>query len=164
MSAPNFYYNNVLYATKLQDELDYEDLKNNIIAEIEADRFLKNRMIDCGDTESLELRSYFSEKIAEIYLGTNKYDTSLHIEVVIRGGYYADANIDYNIIYTDGWGTLSDGENIYCDEYLIEMGKKREEELSKTLEKLEKIFSMCSDKLNHEGTFSNGEAVYSIAT
>ena len=146
MSTPNFYNKNAgkVYACKIEEEFDYEDLIMNLRAEIEG--------VDVDKWEN-GLRSYEGRIIKEIEVSKGKWGAI--ISVIIRNAYYSGVNLDWEVTGED----LNSGEE-YDFENLPEYFK---EIIFRKLDKIEKVFKNNSTPLNCLGIMSNGEAIYQKA-
>jgi hypothetical protein len=114
----------------------YNDVKNNI-QEAVLKAFKTAYKTDEWDGN----QNYSGRIIARIrrFFGENWYE----INVIIRAGYYSEANLDYTVEYSDD-----------------ESEEKYQKSVAKDLTKLEAIFREEADEYDLMGVFSNGEAVY----
>lgn len=168
MSTNNFYYNNILFAGHDYEDdtegLAVQDTIGNIACDLKAifpkgylDK--ENSSYFTEDVDSLS--SYGSQVICTIeamqYQHERKeIDKTYYIQVVLRGGYYGDFNVDINYIEED---------NFYSEQRLVNEPfevqlKKIDNAMAKTQRKIEKVLKDYLTPLNHVGTMSNGEAVY----
>jgi hypothetical protein len=169
--------------TTAPDEFEYQDLKDNIgnsIAEIGGD------VLD----ESFDNdRNYHRQSVGK--LQEDKYygdiEVNIRLTAVIQSAYYEGATLDYIIEIDNGesWEEVDDQDtvsDIIDDLFQVEYNDYNYSDMSKGLRviqsknavkwveqqlpilsnKLEEIFKVYSShKLQCNGVFSNGEAIYS---
>lgn len=174
MATSNFHNVNAsnIFACSLETEFDYEDLKDNLNYEF------KNNpdWYDGNKSDPNELRSFPSHVLGSLTKDFSYKDFSLEVWVspVIRSGYYAGANLDWNAHY------FIDGDEIEIDNVEVELGylnnftpakikryaplilKKAEKLRDELVSVTEEIFSNYSDKLGVTARFSNGETLYHL--
>lgn len=108
MSTSNFFYKNKLYLVAIEDELDYDCLSNNIqelMSKIKETAKSKNKLITMNVLATDKAQPFNG-------IGSNSYPTmqngqvvltadfmgielELNLKILLRSGYYRDANIDY---------------------------------------------------------------------
>lgn len=108
MSTSNFFFKNKLYAVAIEDEHDYDCLTTNIqtlLGKMKESAQSKNKLITMNIYSS-DKPEYFTG------IGSNSYPTTqsgqvtltadfmgieleLNLKILLRSGYYRDANIDY---------------------------------------------------------------------
>ena len=188
MSTSNFYYKNKLYAVAIQDELDYDRLISNIqelLSKMKESAKSKNKLINMN---------IYSTGKAEYFrgAGSNSYPTTengqliltadfmgielkLNLEILVRSGYYQDANIDYV------WSLEADDAlcqnnvdaqdilNTYdSDDLDIELAYANQEQLNKllldmrllALEFYLVVAKSFGEEYHMTNQFSNGETFY----
>lgn len=155
MSANNFNWENILVALKIPvsdyDPSAYDfscwwnETKENIQYTL-LDHFKKG--IICEEYESYNNRDFQGTVLFEIDFFTPKGDDYKTLQIILRNGYYADANLDYKIVSPD----------YYEDrEY-----KTTEKQIANTIKKLHKILPTFGTELTQLGSMSNGEGIYKI--
>jgi hypothetical protein len=165
MSTNNFYYNNILYAVDEVDdngEIDefiVEDTVENVKYDLLANEKIKGYQLANADERDLdENRNFYGRPILEYETSESvKYDNKILVQLVVRAGYYSGANFNVNIVEYDLNGyecTTNDTFN---------MTQKQRKELDLIMGEIEKTLGDYTTKLDHLGTFSNGEAIYQIA-
>jgi hypothetical protein len=175
MSTSNFHNENAscIFACELVDEFSYEDLIENLqvaFDDLHAD-------YSAGGHDPYELRSYPSRVIAGLVFSKTYRDFSvdLEISIIIRSGYFAGCNLDWDIVY------MIEGEAVFEKEFAdaieyytasspkmaayrsrlaVKWAEKTEEKL---IEKVEGIFRQFSTPLRVAARFSNGETIYEEA-
>jgi hypothetical protein len=154
MGTSNFHNVNAgrIYACEIENDFDYDDLKENIINELELDE---------RGSDPHELRSFPSNVLGTL---TKRNVT---ITVIIRSGYYEGCNLDWSIEYGD-----NDCDNIddYCDEVKEDNWLTNIEKYNATrflaqdeeylINKVEAVFETFSTPLKVVARFSNGETIY----
>jgi len=148
MATSNFHNENAshIFACELENEFDYEDLRDNLYYEFKG----LSEFCDVAKSDWTELRSYPSHGICSLrsYVEDEDGNAEVCVTPVIRSGYYAGCNLDwFDESYVDGKET----ENLTL---LIE------EEKARLIEIIENIFSQYSEKLGVTARFSNGETIY----
>lgn len=186
MSTANFYTKNTgyTYACDIEDDFAYDDL-------IEELRFAfrsvaedpRQKAIACFEEvydtwESSGLRSYPGRVIAWVESERKSYrdfDAFLSAHIIVRSGYYAGANLDYDLRF------LLDGEEIseeleeddidevcLCSElpgtrraYRLALARKWfDRACGPFTDAIEAIFTRYSTPLRLAARLSNGEAFY----
>ena len=188
MSTSNFHSVNAskIFMIEIETDFDYEDATDNLECVLEEEfknSYTENRCNDMKDEN--ELRSYPSRVLGQVYGDSRTYkkleiDVFVVVDIVIRTGYYENANFDYNIKFDIGdeknvsedelFDTLVDNAMYYNDmskEEAVRNAKFAEKFLEKAMADLrnevEKIFEQYSTPLNCIGVASNGEALYEVA-
>jgi len=176
MSTSNFHNVNAsrIFACELADEFDYEDLVENLQAAL-AD--LPNDYSFSGH-DPHELRSYPSRVITGLALSKSYQDFSVDLElsIIIRSGYYAGCNLDWDLVYkiegepvfeTEFYEPIRDYTDcseqmaLYKSEFARKWAEKTEREL---IRQVEAIFRQFSTPLRVAARFSNGETIYEEAS
>lgn len=151
MATSNFHNVNAshIYACSLENEWEYEDLKDNLMYEF------KNHCDYDGDyskSDQNECRSFPSNSIGSFSnsLTIEDDEVEMYVTPVIRSGYYEGFNLDWHVrYYVNGYedDSYSDsiGVSVIVDEYI---------------EFIEKIYSQYSQPLGVTARFSNGETIY----
>jgi len=146
MSTPNFRNVNAskIYAVRLINEFDYDDLVDNLQAEFQS-------YVDSFDND----RNYPGRIISDIQATKGKWDITINI--IVRSAYYDGVNLDWEVQIRDNrdgdyfeWG--EDETPRYVNDYI-----------EAKIKKVEKIFKDYSTPLICRCIFSNGEAVYEKA-
>ena len=172
MATSNFHNVNAshIFACSLENEWDYEDLKDNLFYEFKNVKGFS----DYTKSDPNELRSYPSHSICSVERSFNYKDFSLDVVVttVIRSAYYDGCNLDWHVWYgINGDGCELD-EIETCLAYDTDLSrsqrkaysllaeKKAEVLLNEIVTDVEKVFEMYSEKLGVTARFSNGETMY----
>ena len=172
MATSNFHNVNASYifACSLENEWDYEDLKDNLFYEFKNVKGFS----DYTKSDPNELRSYPSHSICSVERDFNYKDFTLNVIVtpVIRSAYYDGCNLDWHVWYG------IDGNEVDIDDIQYHLGfidnltpsetkaysllaeKKAEVLLNEIVTDVEKVFEMYSEKLGVTARFSNGETMY----
>jgi hypothetical protein len=156
MSTNNFYYKNskFVYAVEIENEFDYDDL----IINIQHDKRLRKGN-NADYWEKNGLRSYDGKVIKTIEKTKNNWH--LTFEIIVRNGYYAGVNIDWDVkILFDGYDRDKAGEYDLGDKTIP---RYINDIINKQIDKIEAILKDYTMPLSHVATFSNGEAVYEKA-
>lgn len=175
MSTPNFYSKaGTVYALDFSDDdgeydadVVIEDVTTAVIEDLKA-AGLSVTTADDSDGE----RSYPGRIFAEVESKKSRDDVYCTAGLVIRSGYYADANLDYEIqVYDAGYS----GE--YCElgeldaEFVseaLEISIKKAAPIVKQLQrdaaelesKIIAAYTEYTQPLRRVAIFSNGEAIY----
>lgn len=173
MATSNFHNVNAshIFACSLENEFDYEDLKDNLSYE-----FKNNPNWYDGNKADPDEFRFCSQVLGSLTKEFSYKDFTLEVWVspVIRSGYYEGVNLDWNAHYfINGSECDLDGiENIL--EYDTDLSKSQrrvyallaEKKAEKLRDELvgvtEAIFSNYSDKLGITARFSNGETLYHL--
>jgi len=147
MSAQNFYNKNAskIYAFEAEEDYEYEDVKSNMFYEVEKQA--KEKKIDfyklnkCDNDRNYGGVQFFELIVADKYILTG----------VVRSGYYAGGNFDFELEAYD--------EDGYKQEFEGDIPG----ELQAVIDRVEKIYAEYTTPLYRVGVFSNGEAVYELA-
>jgi hypothetical protein len=151
MATSNFHNVNAshIFACSLENEWEYEDLKDNLMYEF------KNHCdydYDYSKSDPNELRSFPSTSIGSFSTSVTIEDNEVEMYVtpVIRSGYYEGCNLDWHVrYYVNGYEDDEYSDSIevrvIVDEYI---------------EFIENIFGQYSAKLGVTAQFSNGETIY----
>lgn len=188
MSTPNFcnYEASKYYAigSDIDDEFIYNDTKDNVLYELKS--FVKNTEYNLYEYDENKMyHQLFNQSYGGTYITSieqQKYigdiDILLTVHIVLSGGYYQGATLDYitDIQINDcEYGNLNDFEkhfnykDLEGSEMPIGMQKIQSKNVLKFVnsalpvlhEQIEKIFEMyCEHKLIRTAVFSNGEAIY----
>lgn len=166
MSTNNFAYENVLYVLEIDenDDLLFDDTTDNIYYEIEkAFKDIPQVIVTQENKESpYSLFSYYRKIFTEISLPVDgEYIT---IALTRSSGYYADANFDFDITINDHDENYPEDDTYTLKE--LENHRILREEydfLELAIPLIEKVYGEWLTKVNHIGTFSNGEALYEKA-
>ena len=175
MSTSNFHNVNAnrIFACELADEFDYEDLLENLrsaLSEVPVDY-----TFDGNDPH--ELRSYPSRVITGLALSKSyqNFSVDLELSIIIRSGYYAGCNLDWDLVYKiEGepvfetefyepirdYSACSERMALYKSEFARKWAEKTEREL---IRQVEAIFRQFSTSLRVAARFSNGETIYEEA-
>lgn len=177
MSAPNFYNANAskIFMVSCDDEFSYDDAKDNVFYDLKS---LGWNRIDKWDGERNYSGCMFSEKSKRVSIG--KFWVDVTVRAIIRSGYFADANFDwdieidgteYDLECYDESEALDSLESSYeywdnpgfCKIQAKNLVKKVEKAVSELSEELESVYDKYTEKLIRIGIFSNGEAIYGLA-
>ena len=175
MSTSNFHNVNAsrIFACELADEFDYADLVENLgsaLSEVTVDYTFEGNDPD-------ELRSYPSRVITGLALSKSYQDFSVDLElsIIIRSGYYAGCNLDWDLVYKiEGepvfetefyepirdYSACSERMALYKSEFARKWAEKTEREL---IRQVEAIFRQFSTSLRVAARFSNGETIHEKA-
>ena len=151
MATSNFHNVNAshIFACSLENEWDFEDLKDNLSYEF------KNHC-DYDDNYSKsdpnELRSFPSNSIGSFSTSVTIEDNEVEMYVtpVIRSGYYEGCNLEWHVRYY---------VNGYEDE-TYESHQRVQSLVESYVDYIEKIYSQYSQPLGVTARFSNGETIY----
>lgn len=147
MSTNNFAYENCLQVIEVGDDpFVVEETKFNITTNLQL-KWPNGSVVDRHETNGN--RSYPGIAIFEYELTTRQNYHAFTIEVVIRSGYYADANVDWKVIDGADAYQLSQKQYDYYMALANNVGKN-----------MERIIKKYTTRLHHVATFSNGEALY----
>ena len=150
MATSNFHNVNAshIFACSLENEWDFEDLKDNLSYEFKnLDGFDTLTKSDPSELRSFPSNSICSVSRQHIY---NNFSLDVIVTIVARSGYYEGCNLDWHVrLYVNGYedDTYADDARVgvIADEYI---------------EFIENIFEQYSDKLGVTAQFSNGETIY----
>jgi len=177
MATSNFHNVNAshIFACSLENEWDFEDLKDNLSYEFKKlDGFNTLTKSDPYELRSFPSTSICSVSRQHIY---NNFSLDVIVTIVARSGYYEGCNLDWHVNYEiDGHSAdvddfLSSIDYVYSnfvDDYSetevkafsLLAEKKAEELQNEIVEEVEKVFGMYSEKLGVTARFSNGETIY----
>ena len=178
MATSNFHNVNAthIFACSLENEWDYEDLKDNVLyglKKIEGFNTYTKR-------DPHELRSFPSQSIGAVSRVTAFPNFTLEVIVtaVARSGYYEGCNLDWHVCYEiDGDDCDGDfeyyidrcfGRYLNDDEYTqadvkayAMLAENQAEKLkNEIVAEVESVFADYSDKYGVTAQFSNGETIY----
>ena len=174
MATSNFHNENAsaIFAVRLENEYDYEDLVCNLESELSNNP----DYVDYGKTDKHELRSFPSRTLGSIrkYAQYKDFYVEVCVTPVIRSGYYDGVNLDWNVDYLINGDAQYDNTDFYIDDiahygsmskskatkYAKLAEKKAEKIKNQIVEKVESIFSDYSEKYGVTAVFSNGETIY----
>ena len=172
MATSNFHNVNAshIYACSLENEWDYEDLKDNLFYEFKNVKGFS----DYTKSDPNELRSYPSHSICSVERSFNFKDFSLDVVVtpVIRSAYYDGCNLDWHVWYgingdsyeidefENGIGYNTALPTSQIKAYALLAEKKAEKITNEIVEEVEKVFGNYTDKYGVTARFSNGETIY----
>jgi hypothetical protein len=177
MATSNFHNVNAshIFACSLENEWDFEDLKDNLFYEFKnLDGFDSNTKSDPHELRSFPSNSICSISRQHIY---KNFSLDVIVTIVARSGYYEGCNLDWHVSYEIDGHTADEDDffspidyvySNFVDEYVetevkgfsLLAEKKAEELKNEIVEEVEKVFSMYSDKLGVTAQFSNGETIY----
>ena len=176
MSTSNFHNVNAssIFACEIETEYDYEDLIMNLetaLINFECDYNLSGN-------DPHELRSYPSRVIKALCMEKQYKDFSVNIEIsiIIRSGYYAGCNLDWNCSYSIVGEETNEIGFAELIEYYADCSKKMalykasfvkqwaESTAQNMINRIEAIFRQFSTPLNVAARFSNGETIYEKAS
>lgn len=172
-----------IFATELEDEFSYDDLKLNLRSEFankENDK--KSVIADCYEenkSPASELRSFPATTICRVHSEDKCYafgNINLRFDIIVRSGYYQGANLDYEMyVETDNedYESITDLiEDIqrYPEDFDISEGMSEKyakwienwfkKEVEPMKEEIEKVFADYTTPLCVTARFSNGETMY----
>lgn len=181
MGTSNFHNKNAsrVFAIEIEDDFDYEDAKSNIQYALLAFNNVKGISVRTSDDRAnSELRSFPAVKIAELWArySINDIEFTLEVNAVVRSGYYAGANFDWETrFYSDeSWdGGLEDGfydirdiQNNYFFKtkgsyvYANAVNQWLKRDLKRMIDIIEGVYSDFTTPLAVAARFSNGETIY----
>lgn len=185
MSTPNFYNKNAdfIYACEFADDFAYDDLLENLLQSFRsAAANPKVKPIadfkEAHDTWETDYdRSYPGRIIAWLWSETRRYqdcEIFLSANIIVRSGYYAGANLDYEIgFHVDGTEYQEDDLDEVCLRselpntrrgYQLALTKRWfDRHYVKFTDAIEAIFRQHSTPLRLVARASNGEAFYEKA-
>lgn len=160
MSTNNFKFENILIAipdfnivTEDEEYIGYnESAHHDYITDVQS-QLEKIGFESCDKWDND--RSYNGNIIASWGLQDNKDLMIKYLEVVVRGGYYGGANIDYII---DGDFGVENEQNKKQIAHYEALNRK----FDRMVEKTEKILRKNGTELLKVAQFSNGEAAYEV--
>ena len=171
----NFYTKNVRFTYAIEnpsddneDDFYWEYIENNIKEQLKKIGFIE------ADSDTWVKGTTDTKVLAEKIYWDSTGAIAYHLQATIRSGYYTGANLDYELTFEDCDGYKSDTLDSNDIEETLDYdepdkrhtrdAKRIEKEIRKHLNKdidaMERIFWTNSTPLTHQGTFSNGEAVY----
>jgi hypothetical protein len=178
MATSNFHNVNAthIFACSLENEWDYEDLKDNVLYGLEKIEGYTSHT----KSDPHELRSFPSQSIGAVSRVTAFPNFTLEVIVtaVARSGYYEGCNLDWHVSYEiDGYDCEDNYEG--CVEFALQ-NSLNEDEYSKAdimayamlaennaerlkneiVKEIEQVFKDYSDPLGVTAQFSNGETIY----
>jgi hypothetical protein len=174
MATSNFHNENAsaIFAVRLENEYDYEDLVCNLESELSNNP----DYVDYGKTDKNELRSFPSRTLGSIrkYAQYKDFYVEVCVTPVIRSGYYEGVNLDWNVDYLINGDASYDIPSFYIDDiahygnlpkskasvYANLASKKAEKIKNEIVEKLEALYNDYSEKYGVTAVFSNGETIY----
>ena len=189
MSTRNFYTcnaNNVYsFGEDAEDSFDF-DVCLNAIKDIAIYKYGFEETSGCDDN-----RSYTGSYILEKWLGAKEFynsglDTNINVIIVARDGYYAGANLDFELEieneydepkklgdYRNVDDLIDDMADVFVDDYydLYNYGLRKcfknrykaflEHNIYEAIDYANDILSkLCDGEYRLIGTFSNGEGIY----
>ena len=150
MATSNFHNVNAsnIFAVRLEDEYDYQDLLDNLESELNN----HSDYSDYGKSDPNELRSFPSKSLGSFSNSTIIDDDEVEVYVtpVIRSGYYEGCNLDWHVRYY---------VNGYEDD-TYETHTRIQTLVGVYVDYIEKIFNRYSEPLGVTARFSNGETIY----
>ena len=184
MGTSNFARGNSsrLFAVEIQEEWDYDDLKDNLKYAFKAAK--EKGMFDTeyysnAFNEKNNNRNFEGNVILMVTSKSKHYKTigEFYIEVgiIIRNGYYSGVNLDWECEIVSDSERYDHDEEIVIDDYNYDVSTKqakqfseyvnnwKEKEMTKIINDVEQILSEYSTELNVVATFSNGETIYEKA-
>ena len=188
MSTSNFFFKNKLYVVAIEDEHDYNRLTTNI-------QELLNKIKESGQSKNkLITMDIYSADKPEHYTGrgSNDYPTTqngqitltadfmgielnLNLKVLVRSGYYSDANIDYvwsleadDALCQNNVGAQDILDTYDSDDIDIDKAYANKEQLDKllldmrllALETYLVVAKSFGEEYHVTNQFSNGETFY----
>jgi len=181
MGTSNFHNVNSgrIYSIEIQEDWEYDDLKDNLISELSNTSKTSSLNFSSGGTDTYELRSYPSNVLGRLTKWKCYGNTFISVSIysVIRSGYYEGCNLDWFIEveiegkdYIDEIPQLDDITDslTYNNEWNIGFSKIQSKNVLKWIETtkeelvniIEKIYEENSEPLEVVGRFSNGETLY----
>jgi DNA-binding Lrp family transcriptional regulator len=179
MATGNFHNVNAsrIFAVQIEEEWDYEDLKSNLLCELEAKGFVKGYGNDPNELRSFPSSILASKSVYKDFCGV---EVEVEITAIVRSGYYSGVNLDWQLDFKLGNGYVMDEipEQSEIAEDLDYYGdtnkgmatiqaKNVEKFFEKTrdilIEELETIYQENSIALVTVARFSNGETIYGRA-
>lgn len=177
MSAPNFYNANAsnIFMVSCEDDFSYQDTKDNVFYDLKN---LGWNEIDEWDGERNYSGHLFAEKDKKVTIGD--FYIYVTVRAIIRSGYFADANLDwdieiegteYDLNCYDESDAIENLESSYeygdnpgfCKMQAKNLVKKVDQAISELSEELESVYSKYTERLVRIALFSNGEAIYGRA-
>ncbi len=178
MATSNFHNVNAthIFACSLENEWDYEDLKDNVLYGLEKIEGYTSHT----KSDPHELRSFPSQSIGAVSRVTAYPNFTLEVTVtaVTRSGYYEGCNLDWHARYEiDGYecdgefedkieyalqNSLDEDEYTAADikAYALLAEKEAERLKNEIVKDVESVFADYSDKYGVTAQFSNGETIY----
>lgn len=154
MSAPNFYKKNASKYFVIEDRGQFYSL-DSIVDYLMPDLSKARYTLSDGTTND---RNYPGIYVAEKVL--TFWDCwTLTVNVILRSGYYAHDNLDWEIfVERDSYNNYGVGDHEDFD-----LPRTIQNAVNNEVERLEKIFAKLSTVYTLKGIFSNGEAIYDPA-
>jgi hypothetical protein len=178
MATSNFHNVNAthIFACSLENEWDYEDLKDNVLYGLEKIEGYTSHT----KRDPHELRSFPSQSIGAVSRVTAFPNFTLEVIVtaVARSGYYEGCNLDWHVSYEiDGYdcedyyeerieyalqNSLNEDEYTPADvkAYAMLAENNAERLKNEIVKEIEQVFKDYSDPLGVTAQFSNGETIY----
>ncbi len=185
MGTANFYHKNVLFAVKIINDFDYDNLVQNLTSDfLQLKDFIEGQKLDHD-------RSHPGRTIGEItgdfsvpvyYEGEKDKTFAIYptCKIQIRSGYYTDANLDFEWLLLDDYNCDFDNLQDHFDyigdcrtkdlelfecaisrRNFARLKTKIETFKEKTEKQIRNIFSRYGEQLICNARFSNGSAIYS---
>lgn len=185
MSTPNFYNKNAdfIYACEFTDDFAYDDLLEYLRQSFRS-AASNPKVKPIADFEEAQdtwepdyNRSYPVRIIAWVSSETRRYqhcEVFLSANIIVRSGYYAGANLDYEIAFhIDGTEYQEDDLDEVClyselpgtrRAYQLALAKKWFDRMyGRFTDAIEEVFAGFSTPLRLVARASNGEAIYEKA-
>jgi len=179
MATGNFHNVNAsnIFAVEIEEELDYEDLKDNLLDDLEELGFVEGYGNDPDELRSYPSHILASKSVSKYFCGV---EVEVEISAILRSGYYSGVNLDWHVDFKLGNGYPMDEipssrEIIEDLEYYGTCGKGMATMQAKNvswflrntkdelIEELENVYEKNSDPLVVTARFSNGETFYGRA-
>lgn len=150
MGTRNYYHENILVTREIEDEFDYDCFIEDAQSLL-SEKFPQGYKED--KWEGNGMRNFEGKIVYAIDIPHETYETGYfvyaRVNIVIRGGYYSGANIDYVI-----------EEDPEYQASKLKSTKTLDKKVEAVCRRLENELPKLGQQLRLLGTFSNGEGVY----
>ena len=150
MATSNFHNVNAshIFAVRLEDEWEYDDLVSNLESEFNNNLDYS----DYGKSDPNELRSFPSKSLGSFsnWLTIGDDEVEIYVTPVIRSGYYEGVNLDWHVRYY---------VNGYEDD-TYETHTRVQTLVGVYVNFIENVYEQYSQPLGVTARFSNGETIY----
>lgn len=176
MATSNFYNKNAtkIFASEIEDDFDYECLVDNIITNLKekTDKNPNISMLRHTGKFHDEAHVLGSIAISKNYNLPNygEIEVNVNIDMLLRHGYYAGINLDWDYQFEIEGDEVSEWEDIIstleylCDKRLVNKTNFIDAWFSKTKDQLstivEDVYECYTDSYVVSARFSNGETWY----
>jgi len=154
MSINNYYHKNAsnIFACELEEESDYEDLVVNLQSELKKPNSLWNKE---NKREYDENRNYPGRVFASYHAIRSKWEITIY--AIIRGGYFAHCNLDWEVEVESDDGINYD---VYYAGEMARLPNYIQDFINLKILQLERVYKKYSTPIYKHAQMSNGVALY----